>query len=103
MASRIRSYNAFLRSAKSQSGLTHRQAQGLYRALRDRLGSTPTRLDLRRHPRVTDQEVRRVLGKPSIPKERKKPIRSLDEYDDFYSDIDFDTEEVAAGVDYGEE
>lgn len=115
----FRSYNAFLKSAKAQQGLTHSQAQSLYRELKDRLGVAPTRLSLRQHPRITKQEVSKVLRpiraiKAEKPKRERgqrgpatpppvkflKSIRSLEEYEDL-SEEPFDVEVIGAGVDTG--
>jgi hypothetical protein len=68
MENHIRSYNSFLRSAKSQQGLSHKQAQALYRSLGTRLGSAPNRLDLKKHPSIVKQEVR--------PLKRRVPSRT---------------------------
>lgn len=110
----FRSYNAFLRSAKSQKGLSHRQSQDLYRALKGRLDRSPNRLDLRKHPKITSQELKRVSRLPPsgkaareerrraslAPSRPKKAIRSIEEYEDL-SDLDYDIETIAAGVDTG--
>lgn len=118
----IRSYNAFLRSAKSQLGLQHRAAQALYRRMAERLGSKPSRLSLRQHPRITKQEVSKVLRQPKAPKRAptgkrpkaptepvrtvlkehlvRKAIRSIEEYLDLL-DEPFDVEIIGAGVDTG--
>lgn len=116
----FRSYNAFLRSAKSQNGLTHLQAQSLYRKMAVRLGSTPNRLDLRRHPRITKQEVQNTLRPPKALKrgalrERvtkspippvttgpKKRLRSLRDYlRVLEEELEADIQVIGAGVDTG--
>lgn len=45
----IAAYNAILRDIKAQTGLTQREAQAVYRGIRDRVGHTPTRAETKAH------------------------------------------------------
>jgi hypothetical protein len=56
MKNGIRSYNSFLKSAKSREGLSHKQAQQLYRDLKERIGERPTRLTFSKHPKIAKEE-----------------------------------------------
>jgi hypothetical protein len=53
------SYNAVLRELKKE-GLSHTQARAAWGSLKERLGKSPTTGDLKAHPRITAQEVKRA-------------------------------------------
>ena len=63
----IRNYNAFVREAKSELELTHKQAQTLYRTLRDDLGRSLYGVDVKRHAAVEAEEL------PAIT-QRRRPV-----------------------------
>lgn len=67
-----RSYNAFVRVAKRNEGLTHREAQAAYRSMKDRLGQSPTAKDIKAHPRMMRDAVK--AAKPPAPK-KKAPAK----------------------------
>jgi hypothetical protein len=131
MKSKQRSYQAFLKRAKADYGLTHRKAQVMYRKVSERLGEPAKAKDLKAHPRIAKQEAQksqrsRIGGvarkAPSKPPAPPSPlpkrggggedgaavsITSLKQYHDLYDDFDFydwADEFYAGGVDYaGEE
>jgi hypothetical protein len=129
MTSKRRSYQAFLKRAKADYGLTHRKAQVMYRKMSDRLGEPAKAKDIKSHPRIAKQEAgkalrargRREVGREE-PKHKAPPpappvapgpekvikshaeyVRLYDEYDGF-DELGWEYEEYAGGVDYnGEE
>jgi hypothetical protein len=121
MTSKRRSYQAFLKRAKADYGLTHRKAQVMYRKMSDRLGEPAKAKDIKSHPRIAKQEAGKALRSkgptgarkggalekpPSPPPGPAKTITSLGQYHDLYDDFDsydWDYEDYAGGVDYGEE
>jgi hypothetical protein len=117
MASKRRSYDAFLRAAKKKYDLPHAKAQKLYRTLSERLDKPARVSDLKQHPRISKQEAekaQRSRPRKRKPPERPKvppggggvakiPITSLRQYDELFY-LDYDIEEFAGGLDYnGEE
>ena len=64
------SYNAVLKGLKKQ-GLSHTQAREAWKSLKDRLGHSPTARELKAHPRITSQEIKKVTKAP--PKAPPKP------------------------------
>lgn len=60
----VRNYNAYLRAAKSAYGLTHHQAQQMYRSHSSRAGHSLTAKELKAHPRIASQEARRAGSGP---------------------------------------
>lgn len=60
----IKSYNAYLSAAKTSYGLSHRQAQQMYRNHTQRAGQGLRAKDLRDHPRIAAQEARRASQRP---------------------------------------
>jgi hypothetical protein len=58
-----RSYNAVLRGLKRSFGLNQAQARVAWRGIQARLDRTPRVADLKRHPRITAQEVKRAPAK----------------------------------------
>lgn|SRR5574337_1481632 len=68
----IRSYNAFLRGAKRAYGLDHKQAQQMYRNMRDRMGRPLSGTDLKRHPRISAQEAKRAPASERARRAAKK-------------------------------
>jgi siroheme synthase len=70
----IKSYNAYLRSAKREYGLTHEQAQRMYANHRDRVGHSLNSRELREHPRIAAKEARHAAGRvPPISGGRPAP------------------------------
>lgn len=63
-----RSYQAFLKAAKSQLGVSHREAQRMYKGVRDRLDRAPRAKDLKEHPRIAKQEANKAAAKPAAAK-----------------------------------
>ncbi len=53
-------YNRFIASSKRQLHVTHRQAQGLYRGFKVRLEKIPTARDVKAHPKIARQELRKL-------------------------------------------
>lgn len=68
----LQNYNAFLREAKQSQGITHAQAQALYRGMRDGLGRPARAVDLARHPRIRNRVLRKQ-PKPRKPPKQKGP------------------------------
>lgn len=60
MADNRKSYNAILRVLKLQHGLNQAQARVAWRTIKERLDRTPRAVDLKRHPRITREEVKRA-------------------------------------------
>lgn len=60
----IKSYNAYLSAAKSSYGLSHRQAQAMYRSHAERAGGPLNSRSLRDHPRIARQEAQRAAEGP---------------------------------------
>ena len=56
----IRSYNAFLREARAQHGLSLKEARAAYRGVTERLGRPAKGVDVARHPRITKQEAQKA-------------------------------------------
>jgi hypothetical protein len=74
MAWSIKSYNAYLRTAKREFGLTHEQAQRMYTNHRDRVGHSLNSRELREHPRIAAKEARHAAGRlPPISGGRPAP------------------------------
>lgn len=71
----VRNYNAYLRAAKSAYGLTHHQAQQMYRSHSSRAGHSLTARELNAHPRVAAQEARRAGQGPkrALPPGGRRP------------------------------
>lgn len=61
MAWSIRNYNAFLRAAKSDLGISHTQAQRAYRSMAERTGRSLYAVDVARHPRMARQEAEKAV------------------------------------------
>lgn len=61
MTAAQRSYNAVLKAIKAANpDLSHKQAQAAWRGLKQRLGDAPKKADLKAHPRITKEEVKRA-------------------------------------------
>jgi hypothetical protein len=60
MADNRKSYNAVLRALKRSHGLNQAQARVAWKGLKDRLERTPRAADLKKHPRITAQEIKRA-------------------------------------------
>ena len=67
MAWSIRNYNAFVREARAELELTHKQAQQLYRSLRDELERPLYGVDVKRHAGVEAEELPRIT-------KRRRPV-----------------------------
>jgi len=85
MKASIQTYNAFLKEAKRQYGLTHKQAQTYYRKMSARLHHPAHALDLRKHPRIARGQLTK-RQRAGIPKGRKirkekppKPVKPVAE------------------------
>lgn len=74
MAWTIKSYNAYLRTAKREFGLTHEQAQRMYANHRDRVGHSINSRELRQHPRIAAKEARYAAGR--VPPVSGRPGRA---------------------------
>ena len=59
MATKSASYNAVLRSLK-KDGLSHTQARAAWKGIKERLGHSPTARELKAHPKITAQEIKRA-------------------------------------------
>ena len=59
MADNRKSYHAVIRAFEQKHGLNRAQARVVWRSLRDRLDKTPRLADLKKHPRITAQEVQK--------------------------------------------
>ena len=68
MAWSIRNYNAFVREARAELELTHKQAQSLYRSLRDELERPLYGVDVKRHAAVEAEELPRIT-------KRRRPVQ----------------------------
>jgi hypothetical protein len=67
-----RSYQAFLKAAKSQLGISHREAQRMYKGVKERLERAPRAKDLKEHPRIAKQEAKKAGAKPAPAKPAKE-------------------------------
>lgn len=67
MAHPIVHYNAFLKSSRRAHGLDHKQAQSFYRGVKSRLDKIPTVRDIRAHPRISQQEARKISEVTAAP------------------------------------
>ena len=84
----IRNYNAFLREARHVTGLSYRQAQGLYRNMRDALKGVPLRAaDIKRHPRITKREARRVREETGVLRVKKGKIVDIKQWEQIQRQI----------------
>lgn len=89
----ISRYNNFLRSAKSQQGLNHKQAQQLYREIKKAVGYSPSRYDLKKHPRIARREAKKLVKQERA--ERKfREISILDDYDQAMAEAELTGEQI---------
>ncbi len=122
-------YHAFVRSAKKDFELSHKQAIGAYRAWVDKFGKPTSRNSIRDHPRVakriandlrsTDVKQRpgERVSKPTAKRSERdtreqrtsggagagRRINSVSQWDDFYDDLPDYYVEWEVSADYGEE
>lgn len=73
MTAKQRSYQAFLRAAKAEYGLSHKQAQKMYRDVRDRLDRAPLKADISRHPRISTKAAKAAAQAPEKPRKAAAP------------------------------
>lgn len=118
----IRSYNAFLKSIRAETGISIKEARVAYRSMSDRLGRPAIGADVSRHPRITKQEAAkagpsiikeqrakerataRVIEKVRRETERPKSNTSLDQYQRWFEEADdYYYEEADGTVDYNGE
>lgn len=117
----FRNYNAFLREAKREHSLTHRQAQYMYRSMRERLNRSLFAIDLKRHPRIAKQEAKKA---PTITRQVEATLKAeaeigveevgveyitvesaeewLDNYKDWSDEYGIEEEEWESTADYEE-
>jgi len=104
----IRNYNAFLRQAKTKHKLSHKEAQALYRSMKQRLGRPVFAKDLTRHPRITKQQLREVQAtiEPIVPEfpappieVERPPITSVEQWLDIWEPAwDYEDEYILEGT-----
>jgi hypothetical protein len=89
----VRSYNAFLKEAKAMSGkpITHKQAQQVYREMRDRFGKSLNRNSIRAHPRGFSDAVSKITV----------PAATIEQIDRFIEELDSPAMEALFGRHYG--
>jgi hypothetical protein len=66
-----RSYQAFVKGIKASKGLSHKEAQAAYRAMGERLGRSPAKADLARHPRISSQVSKQAQTGQAPPSKRE--------------------------------
>lgn len=103
----IRNYNAFLREVRKKHGLTQKQAQAAYRKTATRLGRPAKGTDVKRHPRIVKESIRRRRkpeGSRKEPGQRVRKVRtinSISEWRRLRVDSGGDTVRVVSSADYG--
>lgn len=126
----IRNYNAFIKEARAQHGLSLREARAAYKGVTERLGRPARGVDVGRHPRITKQEAQKAskqIAREDRSRKREgnrerrerekrektggagmgeiakpaKAFKSLADYWDWYQDAeDYGYEEADGTVDY---
>lgn len=96
-ASRSVSTRAFVKDAKKKFGITDKVARSLRREMQDRLGRTVRAVDLKRHPRITKQELEDALAPRVFPAEEIKLPRP-----DFLEPRDLDFVDIVIEGDFSE-
>jgi hypothetical protein len=120
MTQNQRSYHAFVRAAKSSYGLSQREAQQMYRSMRDRLEHAPRAKELKEHPRIAKQEAGRAAAtlagkkgaRAATARARAQPAKAVtpakaaesrrhrEVYDDFEDSNDYEIFEDSPEAEY---
>jgi hypothetical protein len=72
----VRKYHAFVRGIKKSHGLTQREAQHAYRAVKEKLGKSPGAVDIKRHSQIVLRASN--ASKKAIPKAAREKIRRIE-------------------------
>jgi len=61
MTKGARQYQSFLKAAKRSTGVSHKEAQQMYRTMSERIGHKASAKDVKAHPRITKQEANKAI------------------------------------------
>lgn len=122
----IRNYNAFLKAARKEHGITLGEARQAYRDVTAKLGRAARGVDVSRHPRITKAAVKSAAGKiektarekqrrierivervkapPAAAAPSKAGFSSLADYSEWFEEADdYEYEEAEGTTDYPSE